>query len=306
MSSRNDPTEPSRNDLVLVTGATGKQGGATARRLLAAGRAVRALVRDPESPAAQELAAAGAQLAGGDFDAPESLAPALSGVGAAFLVPPATFGPNGWDTELEVERGTRFIAAARAAGVEFIVFTTVASYTEDGKWGAQGKRRVEEALQSSGLHWTILRPARFMENYFMQGFPVDGINDGVHKHLFPADRPVQSIALDDIAVFAHLAFADPARFHGQVLELAGDDPTMPAAAAAITAATGHAVRYLEGTEAEADAMGPEVGAVWRLSRQGQGWHADIPALREIHPGLRTFDMWLAETGAARLKSLLDG
>ncbi|MGV9662180.1 NmrA family NAD(P)-binding protein [Nocardia niigatensis] len=290
---------------MLVTGATGKQGGATARRLLATGHAVRALVRDPESPAAQELAAAGAELAVGDFDAPETLAPALSGVGAALLVPPATFGPHGWDTELEVERGTRFIEAARAAGVGFVVFTTVASYTEDGKWGAQGKRRVEDALRSSGLHWTILRPARFMENYFMRGFPVDGINDGVHKHLFPADRPVQSIALDDIAVFAQLAFEDPAGFHGRVMELAGDALSMPEAAAAITAATGHPVRYLEATAAEADAMGTEVGVVWRLSREGQGWHADIPALREIHPGLRTFDMWLAETGAARLKSLLE-
>ncbi|MEC3915028.1 NmrA family NAD(P)-binding protein [Nocardia sp. CDC160] len=295
----------SRSDLVLVTGATGKQGGVTARRLLAVGRPVRVLVRDPESTAAQELAAAGAELAVGDFDSPETVAAALSGVGAAFLVPPATFGPNGWDVDLEVERGTRFIEAARAAGVELIVFTTVASLTQDGTWGAQGKRRVEEALRNSGLHWTILRPVRFMENYFMQGHPVDGINGGVQKHLFPADRPVQSIAIEDIAVFAQLAFDDPARFHGQILELAGDSLTMPEAAAAISAATGHEIRYVEATEAEADAMGPEVGAVWRLSRQGEGWHADIPALREIHPGLRTLDAWLAESGAARLKSLLD-
>ncbi|MTE12958.1 NmrA family NAD(P)-binding protein [Nocardia aurantiaca] len=296
----------SRNDLILVTGATGKQGGATARRLLAVGRRVRALVRDPESPAAQELAAAGAELAVGNFDAPDSLTAALSGVGSAFLVPPATFGPHGWDVGMEVERGTRFIDAARAAGVEYIVFTTVASYTEDGKWGAQGKRQVEEALRGSGLQWTILRPVRFMENYFMRGFPIDGINDGVHRQLFPADRPVQAIAVDDIAVFAQLAFDDPARFHGEILELAGDDPTMPAAAAAISAAIGHPVRYEEASEAEAEAMGPEVVAAWRLSRQGQGWHADIPALREIHPGLRTLDAWLAETGAARLKSLLGG
>lgn len=295
----------SRNDLILVTGATGKQGGVTARRLLDTGRSVRALVRDPESAAAQELAAAGAELAVGDFDRPATIAAALDGVGSAFLVPPATFGPQGWDVELEVERGVRFIEAARAAGVEFIVFTTVAALTEDGKWGAQGKRRVEDALRTSGLHWTILRPARFMENYLMRGFPVDGITDGVHRHLFPADKPIQSIALADIAVFAQLAFDDPARFHGEVLELAGDDLTMSAAATAITAATGHPVRYVEATRDEAEAMGPEVGVVWQLSRSGQGWNADIAALREIHPGLRTFEEWLAESGAARLKSLVD-
>ncbi|MGW4534410.1 NmrA family NAD(P)-binding protein [Nocardia sp. NPDC004340] len=304
MSSRKNLAS-SRNDLILVTGATGKQGGVTARRLLDTGRSVRVLVRDPESAAAQALAAAGAELAVGDFDRPETLAPALAGVGAAFLVPPAAFGPEGWDVGLEVARGDAFLDAAAAAGVEYIVFTTVASLTEDGQWGAQGKRRVEEALRASGLHWTILRPARFMENYLMQGFPVDGINDGVHRHLFPADKPVQSIAIEDIAVIAQLAFDDPARFHGEVLELAGDALTMTEAAAAITAATGHQVRYVEASQADAEAMGPEVGVVWRLSREGRGWHADIPAVREIHPGLRTFEAWLAESGAARLKSLLD-
>ncbi|MGW4245893.1 NmrA family NAD(P)-binding protein [Nocardia sp. NPDC004722] len=303
MSSRDELS--SRDDLILVTGATGKQGGATTRRLLAVGRRVRALVRDARSSAAQELAAAGAELSVGDFDDPGSIEAALAGVGAAFLVPPATFGPNGWDVGLEVERGTRFLVAAKAAGVEFIVFTTVASYTEDGKWGAQGKRQVEAALRESGLHWTILRPVRFMENYLMRGFPIDGINNGVHRQLFPADRPIQSIAVDDIAVFAQLAFDDPARFHGQTLELAGDALTMLEGAAAISAAIGIPVRYEEAPEVEAEAMGPEVVAAWRLSRQGQGWHADIAALREIHPGLRTFETWLAESGAARLKSAAD-
>ncbi|GAB2548761.1 NmrA family NAD(P)-binding protein [Nocardia heshunensis] len=292
----------SRNDLILVTGATGKQGGATARRLLAVGRRVRVLVRDPESPAAQELAAAGAELAVGDFDDPHSVAAALTGAGSAFLVPPATFGPNGWDVGLEVERGVGFIEAARAAGVEFIVFASVASFTADGQWGAQGKRQIEAALRESGLHWTILRPVRFMENYLMRGFPIDGINNGVHRQLFPADRPIQSIAVDDIAVFAQLAFDDPARFHGEILELAGDARTMPEAAAVVGAAIGQPVRYEEAPEAEAEAMGPEVVAAWRLGRQGQGWHADIAALREIHPGLRTLETWLAESGAARLKS----
>lgn len=294
------------SDPVLVTGATGKQGGATARRLLAAGRPVRALVRDPQSAAARDLSVAGAELAVGDFDSPDTVAAALTGVGAAFLVPPATFGPNGWDTELEVERGQQFLSAARDAGVGFVVFTSVASLTHDEKWGAEGKRQVEAAVRASGLHWTILRPVRFMENYYMRGYPVDGINDGVHRHLFPADKPLQIIALDDIAEFAALAFDDPARFHGQVLELAGDEPTFTQAAVTVGTAIGRPVRYEEVPRSVAEAMGPEVERVWDLSRAGQGWHADIPALREIHPGLRTLDTWLTETGAARLKSLLDG
>ncbi|MCU1648227.1 MAG: NmrA family transcriptional regulator [Nocardia sp.] len=294
------------NDLILVTGATGQQGGATARRLLAAGRPVRALVRDPESAAAQELAAAGAELARGDFDDPETLTAALSGARAVFVVPPAAFGPHGWDIELEARRGVDLVTAAQAAGLDQIIFTGIASFDREDSWGANGKRRIEEAIQAGDLHWTILRPVRFMENYLAQALVVDGIHDGAHRHLFPADRPIQMVAVADIAEFALLAFTDPERFHGHVIELAGDALTMVAAATEISSVTGHPVHYEEIPEAEASALGESIVNVWRMSREGRGWHAGIPALREIHPGLRTFDAWLAETGAAQLKPLLAG
>ncbi|PXX64066.1 uncharacterized protein YbjT (DUF2867 family) [Nocardia tenerifensis] len=294
-----------QHNLVLVTGATGNQGGATARKLLADGRAVRALVRDPHAPAAQALAAAGAELAVGDFDAPETLPAALTGVTALFAVPPAAHGPQGWDVELEVRRGTALVDAARRAGVEQIVFTGIASFHGDTRWGADGKGRIEDAVAASGARYTLLRPVRFMENYLMRGTPVDGIVDGVHRHLFPADQPMKIIAVADIADIAAMAFADPDRFHGKTLELAGDAPTPTAAAKAISAATGHQVRYQELGESVAVELGESIANAWRLMRDNGGWRAEIAATREIHPGLRTFDAWLAETGAAQIKSLLD-
>ncbi|WP_405165958.1 NmrA/HSCARG family protein [Nocardia sp. NBC_01499] len=294
-----------QHNLVLVTGATGKQGGAATRRLLADRRAVRALVRDPHAPAAQSLAAAGAELAVGDFDAPDTLPAALAGATALFAVPPAAFGPQGWDAELEAQRGLALVDAARRAGVEQIVFTGIASFNGDDTWGAAGKSRIEEAIAASGTRYTLLRPVRFMENYLLRGMPVDGIIDGVHRHLFPADQPMKVIALSDIADIAALAFADPDRFHGKTLELAGDALTPPAAAEAITNATGHPVRYQELDESAAASLGDSIAHTWRLLRSTGGWRADIPAIREIHPGLRTFDTWLTETGAAQIKSLLD-
>ncbi|MFD6156784.1 NmrA family NAD(P)-binding protein [Nocardia sp. NPDC060256] len=295
-----------QHNLVLVTGATGKQGGATARRLLADGRAVRALVRDPHAPAARALAAAGAELAVGDFDTPGTLPAALAGAAALFAVPPAAYGPHGWDVELEAQRGEALVDAARRAGVEQIVFTGIASFNGDNTWGASGKNRIEAAIAASGTRYTLLRPVRFMENYLMRDFPVDGIVDGVHRHLFPADQPMKVIALADIADIAALAFADPDRLHGKTLELAGDALTPPTAAEAITKATGHQVRYQELDEAAAAELGDSIAHTWRLIRATGGWRADIAAIREIHPGLRTFDTWLTETGAAQIKSLLDG
>jgi uncharacterized protein YbjT (DUF2867 family) len=286
---------------ILVTGATGKQGGATARRLLAAGRPVRALVRDPAAPGAAALAAAGAQIARGDFDDPASLRPALDGVTAVFGIPPVALGPTGPETDLEVARGRALIDAAAAAGIEQVVFSTVASASAASP-GSAGKALIERYLHERIQLATVLRPVRFMTNYLgSTPFGVDGIAGGVHRHLFPPDEPMQIIALEDVAEFAALAFADPARFAGRTLELAGDDPTPVEAAAAISRATGIPVRYEQLTGDEAAAISPEVAETRKRWQEGRGWHADIETLRVIHPGLRTFADWLTESGAAAIR-----
>jgi uncharacterized protein YbjT (DUF2867 family) len=290
---------------ILVTGATGKQGGATARRLLAAGRPVRALVRDPSAPAAVALAAAGAELARGDFDDPASLAPALDGVGAVFGVPPVALSPAGPESGPEVTRGRALIDAAAAAGVGQVIFSTVASAstTSTGPTGSAGKALIEQYLRDHIALPTVLRPVRFMTNYLGAGvMGIDGISGGVHRHLFPPHEPMQVIALEDIAEFAALAFADPARFAGRTLELAGDQPTPVDAVAAITEATGISIRYEQLTDTEAAAISPDLVDVRKRWQTGDRWHADIEALRVIHPGLRTLADWLAESGAAAIRA----
>ncbi|GAA1131333.1 NmrA/HSCARG family protein [Kribbella jejuensis] len=292
------------NSPVAVTGATGKQGGATARRLLAGGRQVRAVVRDTASPAAAALADAGADLAVADFDEPASLAPALEGTSALFAVPPSAYGPSGSNPELEFARGRALADAAAAVGVRQVVFTGVASTSGDA-FAAPGKRRTEEYLREHIPLVTVLRPVRFMTNYLgAPGLGLEGFVDGVHRHLFPPDEPVQIIALEDIAEFAALAFEQPERFAGRTLELAGDELTPVEAVTAIAAATGVPLRYEQLTHEEAAALNAEIAETRQRWIAGQRWHADIEALRVIHPGLRTLDDWLAESGAAALRSLL--
>jgi uncharacterized protein YbjT (DUF2867 family) len=287
---------------ILVTGATGNQGGATARRLLAGGWPVRALVRDPAAPAAAALAAAGAELARGDFDDPASLPPALDGAAAVFGIPPVAFGPAGPDRDLEVTRGRALIDASARAGISQVVFSTVASASAESI-GSAGKALVEQYLRDHIALPTVLRPVRFMTNYLSFGMMgIEGIAGGVHRHLFPAHEPMQVIALEDIAEFAALAFADPARFAGRTLELAGDEPTPVEAVAAISEATGIPVRYEEITDAEAAAVSPLLAETRKRWQSGDRWHADIEALRVIHPGLRTLADWLAESGAAAIRT----
>lgn len=290
--------------LVVVTGATGRQGGATAHRLLAAGRPVRALARNTAAPAARALQAAGADLVRADLDDPSSLPAALEGAAGLFAVPPVAFGPAGTDTELEVARGRALADAAAQAGVEHVVFTGIAS-TPGRPGGSEGKKRIEDRLRERIGSVTVLRPVRFMSNY-LGGTPmgIDGIADGVHRHLFPPDEPVQIIAVEDIAEFAALAFDQPARFAGRTLELAGDAPTPAEAVAAISEATGTSVRYEQITAAETAAFPPEIARVRERWSAGSRWHADIEALRVIHPGLRTLADWLAESGTALLRKHL--
>lgn len=285
---------------ILVTGATGKQGGATARRLLAEGRPVRALVRDTTTAAATALAAAGAQLVRGDFDDPASLPPALDGAAAVFAMPPVAFGPAGPDTELEVARGRALIDAAAAAGIEQVVLSTVATTSQ----GGEGKVLLEKYLKDHVAQPTVLRPVRFMTNYLgLSVIGIDGIVDGVHRHLFSPHEPMQIIALEDIAEFAALAFADPTRFAGRTLELAGNEPTPVEAAATITEATGIPVRYEQLTDDEAAAISPLIAETRKRWQAGERWRADIEALRVIHPGLRTLSDWLAEGGAEAISRL---
>jgi hypothetical protein len=118
LAGRNSMNNPS---ITLVTGATGQQGGAVARLLLAQGHRVRALTRRADSPAANELRGRGAELAVGDFDDHASLERAMSGVDAVYLM--AT--PFGGGIEAEVRQGTMAADVARASGVGHLVYSSV-------------------------------------------------------------------------------------------------------------------------------------------------------------------------------------
>ncbi|HEY3447585.1 MAG TPA: NmrA family NAD(P)-binding protein, partial [Myxococcales bacterium] len=145
---------------VLVTGATGKQGGAVAHRLLERGHRVRALTRRLDSPAARALAEEGATLVQGTLDDRASLDRAIGGVDAVFsMTTPFEAG-----IEAEICQGKTTADAAKAAGA-FLVFTSVGS--ADKKTGiphVESKRAVEEHIARIGARAAILRPVYFMEN----------------------------------------------------------------------------------------------------------------------------------------------
>lgn len=290
---------------ILVTAATGRQGAAVTHALLERDWLVRALVRDPTSPAAAALAAAGAEIAVGDFDDAGSVAAALDGVHGVFLYQPGFMSPEltpGLGPASELTRGRAALAAAVKAGVGHLVYSSALGADSGLSPLLAPKAALEAELGESGLPATIIRPVGFMENY---AGPGRGLQPhGTIRTPAPPNVIEQLIAVRDIGVFAALAFADPDRYVGEAFELAGDELTVPEIADAISGALGRRVRYSQIPIAEIRRVDPvRAGSLERLYSQ-QPPRADIRALREAHPGLCDFRNWLESGGAQQIDAYL--
>jgi uncharacterized protein YbjT (DUF2867 family) len=294
-----------RDERVLVLGATGVQGGATARALLREGWRVRALVRDPSSAKARALEAQGVELVRGDMGDRSSLDRALLGAYGVFSIQPSSGQPQyGVTDDDEVRFGREAVDAAKAAGVEHFVYTSVAGLRPGtGVGHFESKWRIEEYVRASGLRATIVRPATFMELLLEPHF---GLSSRAFHFFVQPERAMQFIAGDDIGVLTARVFADPRTHVGTTLELAGDELTGNALAEKMGRATHTSISYAQ--------FPPEVlegSALLRrlvgLVNEGRlAGNADIAALRRLSPGLLTFDMWLERGGAALLQARLAG
>ncbi len=282
----------SHNQLIVVTGAAGNQGGATARHLLSKGWRVRALTRDVNKPAAQALAAAGAEPFRADHDDRASLDAAFKGAYGVFSV------QNYWlpnvGAEGEVRQGKAIADTARAAGVQHFVYSSVgAAHRGLGQAHFASKHEIEQHIQSLDLPYTILRPVAFMENYnWTRPHITNGTFTGFGLRL---EKGLQLIAVDDIGGFATLAFENRSDYLGRTIELAGDELTEPQIAEALTKVIGRPVKLAAPQMPEGASPSEEQIAGARFFN-GEGYDADIPALRKTYPSLKTFEQWLRATG----------
>lgn len=277
------------NDKVIaVTGAAGQQGGTVARRLLADGWKVRGLTRDVNKPAAKELAGLGAELMPGDMDNRSELDAALKGAYGVFSV------QNFWlpnvGFEGEIKQGKNVADAARAAGVQHLVYSSVgAAHRGAGQKHFDSKWIIEQYIHALGVAYTILRPAAFMENYeWSRAQILNGTYVG--RGLRPG-KGVQNIAVEDIGVFAALAFADPKRYVGKTIELSGDELTEPQIAETFARVIGRPVTLAKPTPGAGRRSEEEMKAMF-VFFDGEGYDADIASLRKIHPGLLTLEQYL--------------
>lgn len=275
---------------VLVAGATGNQGGAVARRLLERGHQVRALSRSGDSPAARELERLGAKVWTGSFDDDESLERAARGTDAVFAM--STSDEAG--TEAELRQSANVFAAAKAAGVRHLVFSSVASADrETGIPHFESKAELERRLAGLDVPHTVLAPVFFMENAFSPWL-LPALTQGMLATALPDSRPLQQLALADLASFVALVVEERERFLGRRIELASDEVTAAEQAEILTQASGREIRYVE-LPLEQVRSFSEDAALLSEWLDEVGYSVDIEALRRDHPevGWHTFRAWAA-------------
>ena len=261
-------------ETILITGATGQQGGVVARYLLEEGKKVRALTRHPAK--AEALKKRGAEVAVGDLTDKDSLKPALRGVKKVFLVTT----PFEAGLEAEVRQGIDMIDAAQEAGVAHLVFSSVGSANKNtGIPHFETKWRVEQHLKRAGIPATILRPVFFMEN-FTAPWMLPAIQQGKVVLPLAPDRKLQMIALADIGAFGAAAFLRPKEFIGQEIDLAGDALAMPEALGLLAQEIGKPIEYepLPMEQAE-KVFGHDFGVMFRWFNE-VGYSVDIPELEK--------------------------
>jgi uncharacterized protein YbjT (DUF2867 family) len=220
---------------VLVSGATGQQGGAVARELLSHGYSVKAMTRKPTSDRAKSLQKLGAEIVQADLNNGTSLEKAFEGVWGAFAV------QNTWEAGVEQEeiQGKLFAAIAKNAGVQHFVYSSVGSAQRntgiphfDNKW------RIEETIRELKFpSYVIIRPAFFMENWLSPWFK-PGIDQGKVMIGIAATTKLQMSNLEDIGKYGLLAFEKHQELKGKAIDIASDELIMPEVALVLSKVTG--------------------------------------------------------------------
>ena len=260
------------SEKVLVTGATGQQGGLVARELLKLGYAVRAFVRDQSSDPAKRLEDLGADLVQGDYDDPASIDRAFAGVDSVFIVGTPYAG-----AEKETEQGIALVDAAVRADVGHIVYSSVAGAAENtGIEHFESKYVVEQHLRSVSNGWTIVAPVFFMENFAFPWNTADLAN-GFLRQGFSPTTSLQMISSVDIGRFIAQVIKRGPELVGRRIEIAGDALTGAAIAERLGSKIGRSIEFQVQPLEELKAQSEDMANMYEWFQQG-GFSVDIDQL----------------------------
>jgi len=314
----------SEKKIIAVLGATGSQGGGVARAILAdpdGPFAVRALTRNAQSGSARALAAAGAEVVEADLFDESSLRRAFDGAYGAFVV------TNYWAertpeeeaaqsrAEMELAQAQAAAKAAKDAGLAHVIWSTLEDTREhfgddervptvDGHYKVphfDAKGEANELFIRLGVPTTFLQTAFFFEG-FTTGMGPARVQDGKLILTLPmADKPMSSIAVEDIGKTALGIFKRGEDFIGKTVSIAGEHLTGNEYAAALTEALGEPVEYRPYSWDEfrefPTPFAVELANMFQFYAEDSDRFTgdrDLDLVRELNPDLQSFKTWLAK------------
>ncbi|KAF4331588.1 nucleoside-diphosphate-sugar epimerase family [Fusarium beomiforme] len=301
---------------LLITGATGKQGGAVVDALLARRSPdfkILAVTRNARSASAQRLAAKSSliKLIEGNLNAVPSL----------FKAARETAGPlpiwgvysvqvamgKGATAESEIRQGKALIDESIQAGAKHFVYSSVERGGDARSWNNptavphfQTKHQIEQYLRDmtnddrkgSTMGWTILRPAIFMDSLqpgFVGKLFLTMLRDTIEN------KPLQWVATSDIGFFAAQAFTNPEAWNRKAVGLAGDELTLEELNKTFEKVTGRSAATTFSLLGKALKYGvPEIGNMVKWFKD-EGYKADIAELKKTHPHIMSMEEWLRKS-----------
>jgi len=294
---------------ILVTGATGKQGGSVIENLANNPEfTLLAVTRNTAGGSAQKLTSKGSniKLVQGDMDDVPALFASAAKVAAGPIwgvYSVQISQGKGVTHEGEIRQGKAMVDAAVKAGVKHFVYSSVERGGDEHSWENPtpiphfaSKHEIEHHLKDTAgeMGWTILRPVAFMDN-LAPGFPTQVFMAALRDTL--GDKALQWVATADIGTFAKLAFCSPQEYNHKALGLAGDELNPAQISEVFKEKTGSG---LDGTfwflGSVLKYMVTELGVMigWFGT---DGYKADIPALKKMHPGLMDMKTWIEKESA---------
>jgi uncharacterized protein YbjT (DUF2867 family) len=303
--------------VIAVTGATGAQGGGLVRAILAdkdAGFTARAITRDPGSAKARALAEAGAEVVAANVDDQGSLEEAFAGADAAFCV---TFFWDHFSAEREFQQASNLALAAAAAGVKHVIWSTLEDtrtmvpLSDDRMPTLQGKYKVphfdakgeaDAVFAGTGVPTTCLLTSFYWDNFIFFGAGPKRGEDGVLTLTMPmADKPLASIAADDIGRCAYGILKRGEEFAGKRIGIAGGHLTGAQLAEHMGRAIGETVRYQDVPHDVYRGFGfpgaDDLGNMFQVYVEFADHFArtrDVALSRELNPALQDYETWLSQ------------
>jgi uncharacterized protein YbjT (DUF2867 family) len=282
---------------ILVTGATGAQGGSVADFLLKSGNySVRVLTRDASSEKAMNLKDKGAEVVEGTMDDVNSLIEAMKDCYGVFGV------TSFWEHfQKEYDHGKNLIDAVSKSNIEHFVFSSLPGVKKisNGKYEAPHldiKAELEDYSKSLNLKATYVHAAFYYENFYTF-FPPQKQEDGSFSFGYPQENNLRAISIEDLGGIVLYVFDHPSEFMGKTFFAAGDALTSAEYAAVMSEALDKKVVFNFIPQDVFAGFGfpgaEDLAGMFAFQQEFlPGPHTDPDESRKLYPELKTFKQWM--------------